>query len=264
MKKILYFLLAGIILTAVIWACEKNSNEQKSQDASNNGTPKKLRQRDNSPCLDTTCCTLVGTGLTRSFRVLGYEPCVAIVTYDQYQCTNCGGSTIVRILFDNFHVSLNDDSCTVLKNRWDSLHTATNYSQENAEMDAFNKAAEKKLEDIVIKGWFPNHPMDSFPCNGTVYFFGTEYVSGMCYVWCVTNFPSATPPYTSLTKLFCGDICCLKQTLWCNDGNGMVQHGDPSYSEHGTTCGSQYSSCSGGSGSPRTVGTTCDTHTCDD
>ncbi|MBK8450746.1 MAG: hypothetical protein IPL42_12295 [Saprospiraceae bacterium] len=259
MKKILYFLLAGIILTAVIWACEKNAVERKSQDPSNHGPSTKLTSRENGTCLDTTCCALVGTGITRQVKVPGYEPCEAIVTFDLYTCTNCN-DTLSRYVFNNISVVLNDDSCTVLKNRWDSLHTATNYNLENSEMDAFYKAAIEKVEiDVVTTLSGSSVFRNLYPCSGYHYLFHTEYYSAMCYVWCVTDYPSATPPYTALTKLICGDICCVKSTLWCWNGSALEKHPGTPHT-YGSTCGDSYSGCPGGG---RTVGTDCDSHPCE-
>lgn len=261
MKKILYFLLAGIILTAIIWSCEENAVEQKSQVASKGG-PIKLTQRENGTCLDTTCCKLLYTQTTRTIKVPGYEPCEAMVTFDLYSCTNCNG-IFSRLVFNNISVALKIDSCTALKNRWDSLHNATNYSQENSEMDAYYKKAIDSVQKATILGYFNNndiyHLKDSFPCSGQL-FFASEYYSAMCYVWCVTDYPYATPPYTSLTKLLCGDICCVRSTTWCWNGS-YVQSNIVGTHEYGSTCGDSFSGCPG---SGRTVGTSCDSHPCEE
>lgn len=262
MKKLLYLFFAGIILTAIIWACEKNSNEQKATVPDT--TTKKLTQRENGSCLDTTCCTLEGAGRYTLVTVPGYEPCQAIVTYDLYKCTNCN-DTVSRLVFTNISVKLMDDSCTAVKNRWDSLHNAGSYSLENSEMDIFNKKAIEAAESIVALG-FANFMgttfQQLFPCTGAHYYFHTEYYSAMCYVWCVTSYTPAAParPYTTLTKLICGDICCVKSTLWCWNGSALEKHEGTPHT-YGSTCGDSYSGCPG---SGRTVGSTCDSHVCEE
>ena len=149
MKKFLNFIIAGIILSAIIWACEKSIQENHAKSTTHSKSVKLVQRSAIDDCFDNTDCYQTQDSAVQLINVNGYSPCQIYAIYDLWACYSLGG-VLLKFTIANFQVGLISNGCDSLQTRWDSILAIPDYNQYNYEMDVFYLAAKSSLERYLM------------------------------------------------------------------------------------------------------------------